>query len=351
MHYTYRNVDDAFHGLVEGIVSGKIHTVKRNSRNGPVLRIPGPVIITYTHPRERVLYNRVRDCNPFFHVFESLWMLAGRNDVASLDYYNSNMKNYSDNGETFHGAYGYRWRKWMGFDQLDAIINTLFHNKTDRRSVLQMWDSNALNDETTDSKAKSDAYMAVHNGKDVPCNLMAVFEVEKLKGTEALNMTVFNRSNDLVWGMLGANAVHFSFLQEYMARCIGVDVGRYHQVTNNLHAYADKWLGEEYLKDDTTAPDLSASVHTNLVVDKTRFDEECGRFVDNQETFCTEPFLLTVAQPMMTAFRHHKERDYNRALEAVEQVQAPDWKLVCKNWLIKRRDNWQRNKNDKVRLL
>ena len=54
------------------------------SRNGPVLRAPEPVSTVYAKPWERVLFDPQRDANPFFHLFESLWMLDGRNDVATL---------------------------------------------------------------------------------------------------------------------------------------------------------------------------------------------------------------------------------------------------------------------------
>jgi hypothetical protein len=52
-----------------------------------------------------------------------------------------------------------------------------------------------------------------------------------------LDMVVFNRSNDVVWGAYGANAVHFSFLLEYLARWIGCEVGTYSQISVNFHGY------------------------------------------------------------------------------------------------------------------
>src|SRR4051812_37796218 len=54
--------------------------VPRESRYGPVLEHPEPVTTVYRKPWQRVLFDEVRDANPFFHFFESLWMLGGRND-------------------------------------------------------------------------------------------------------------------------------------------------------------------------------------------------------------------------------------------------------------------------------
>ena len=87
--------------------------IERPSRNGPVLQAPWPVTTVYQNPLERVVFWPERDANPFFHLYESLWMLAGRNDIAPLTRYAKNMANYSDDGETQHGAYGIGGEKRM----------------------------------------------------------------------------------------------------------------------------------------------------------------------------------------------------------------------------------------------
>ena len=90
MHLKTRNVNTAFKTLV-GIFHSRglsydpqLQFSGRDSRNGRVIVLDEPVLMTYSHPCERVLFNQARDCNPFFHVYEALWMLAGRNDVASV---------------------------------------------------------------------------------------------------------------------------------------------------------------------------------------------------------------------------------------------------------------------------
>lgn len=332
MHYTYRNVNEAFTGIVKGIVEGTIEVSSSKSRNGDVLRIPGPVTVSYRHPKERVLFNRVRDCNPFFHLYESLWMLGGRKDVESLAYYNKRMREFSDDGETFHGAYGYRWRHALGYDQLDTIYNTLYHLPNDRRAVLQMWDGNP-------SGPSNDLVKGGSGGKDVPCNLMGVFEVFKQK----LHLTVFNRSNDLLWGMLGANVVHFSFLLEYMATRLSLPVGQLHQCSSNVHIYKAHWKGKDYLQSGTeglSGLDKYIGKPTPLVVDVRRFEQELQEFLDNNEANVKEPFLKEVAAPMCLAFRHHKEREYIKAYESAERVQSPDWKSAAITWLRKREFLW-----------
>lgn len=191
----------------------------RPSRDGDVLQYPGAVATIYDNPRNRVMFWPERDANPFFHIYESLWMLAGRNDVKPLKQFVSTFDRFSDDGATLHGAYGYRWRKQFGFDQLATIAEILTRNKDDRRCVLQIWD------------AELDLGK---QGKDVPCNDTVTFQID-LDGQ--LEMVVFCRSNDIIMGAYGANIVQFSILQEYLAAWIGVEMGTYTQISVNWHAY------------------------------------------------------------------------------------------------------------------
>ena len=211
------------------------------TRNGPALVAPGPVATVYRYPRERVLFDAERDANPFFHLFESLWILAGRRDVAFLSMFNGRIADYSDDGEVFHAAYGYRLRNHFGnMDQIDYACGQLMKNRQSRRAALQIW--SALDDLGSDSK-------------DLPCNDMVMLRVRDLKESlhdskQVLDITVCNRSNDAIWGAYGANAVQFSFLQEYMASKIGVGVGRYTQMSHNLHVYTDNPYWQTWVKNN-----------------------------------------------------------------------------------------------------
>src|SRR5690349_8491532 len=128
-----RNVNYA---LAEGIHHLSEVGVKRESRNGPVMMAPTPVTTVYERPLERVLFWMERDANPYFHLYESLWMLAGRHDVAPLVRYDKQMQEYSDDGKILHAAYGHRWRKAFDVDQLELIARALKANPNDRRQVL-----------------------------------------------------------------------------------------------------------------------------------------------------------------------------------------------------------------------
>jgi thymidylate synthase len=384
MQFTFQNANDAFSGLVQGFSSGTIPTITTGTRNGRVMQVPEPVLVEYTRPLERVLFNESRDCNPFFHLFESLWMLAGRNDVEPLARYSSKIADYSDDGITFNGAYGYRWRqatvdtlpfvqgefgpeypgyagvtgnrRWV--DQLKIIVEHLKRKPESRRVVLQMWDV-------------EDDLLEIDTSKDVSCNTNAYFALRVTSGEYktvpnistmassvapcdyCLDMTVCNRSNDLVWGMLGANVVHFSFLQEYLAACLGVQVGIYYQFTNNLHAYINdeqggtaKWRPEHWLQVPfERGPDYSKLKLIPLVQDPATFDEEVCSFIDEQYPWLAnwqEPFINTVATPMVRAFALHKQREYSEAIRECTLIAAEDWRIAAESWIQRRRIAWER---------
>lgn len=309
--------------------------VERGSRNGKVLVMPGPVVTTYELPQERVMLWPQRDANPFFHLMESLWMLAGRNDVAWLAPFAKQIAEYSDDGKTFNGAYGYRWRTHFGKDQLTSIAGALQANKECRRQVLAMWDGRQdLNGKKT---------------KDVPCNTQAYFAVTP---DGALDLTVCNRSNDMVWGAYGANAVHFSFLLEWMAARVGVPVGRYHQFSNNFHAYEHHWdlmRGMEALAGDPfdLPPECCYSLGEVLVLplvaNPVTWDLDLDTFFRRgQDWDYSEPFFELVAKPVLrahVAFRNKDNRDrIDTALRCLEPIPDKcDWKVACQQWLERRR--------------
>ena len=114
-------------------ISGEV----QDSRNGQVIVSPGPVVNTYHNPRERVLFSEQRDANPFFHFFEAMWMLAGRKDLEYVSNLLPRMKDFSDDGETLQGAYGYRWRHQFHIDQIELVVQELENNPESRRAVIQ----------------------------------------------------------------------------------------------------------------------------------------------------------------------------------------------------------------------
>ena len=303
---------------------------KEKTRNGDALVSPKPVTIRYRYPKRHVLVNVVRDANPFFHLMEAIWMLAGRDDGAFLDnYIKDYSKKFGVNGRIMD-SYGYRWRCRLGYDQLQEITEQLQKDPTTRQAVLQMWNDDLIAEHTK------------------PCNLVATFRIRNRK----LDMTVFNRSNDLIWGCCGANAVHFPLLQEYMASMIGVQMGEYWQVTTNLHLYqahVEMLQARNNLDKDLYVALRNFGTYEDtipLIKYPESFDnelEETMQMIEDinqdKEIFdgnLSQPFLRDVVLPMAQAHRHYKNRTMAEAFVTMETVIAADWRRAGTEW-IKRR--------------
>lgn len=349
VHNVHTGLPQALHMLyTEG--------VRRESRNGPVLQMPESVSIVYLKPTERVLFHADRDANPFLHAYEPVWMLAGRADVKPLTRYVGRMREFSDDGVSMNAAYGHRWRHArdsdgeMYRDQLPIICDALRQNKDDRQQVLQIWDH---------------IYDLGTPTKDHACNLIVTFQVGV--GGE-LNMVVFNRSNDLVWGAMGANAVHFSVLHEYVALRSGYPVGTYTQISSNLHFYLDRadsdrvmaiktpYDESSYYETEPLYPHPIANIQVGYEDAWKRWDEDCREFVTSDGRAPNykprDPFFGDVMLPIVRA--HDAWKDYpskerhERAIHEIKHCQASDWRMACEEWLDRRQEAWERGMSDGV---
>jgi hypothetical protein len=268
---------------------------------------------------------------------EGMWMLQGREDVDFLVRYNKGMSAFSDNGATLNGAYGYRWRNFYRQDQLTVIINRLKKNPDDRRCVVAMWECDNDLDRNT---------------LDTPCNTQIYFKIRNNK----LNMTVCCRSNDMIWGAYGANAVHFSMLQEYMAGRIGVDVGVYNQISDSFHVYVKLFKQMDEAMPDQDYYSLKYPMIHNpyeeqvkpypMVSEPDHFDEDLEKFFkfcynSAEDYVYSNQFFTDVAIPMERAWQLHREDGQTQAAINLLDVlcKAEDWKVACIDWLQSRLDN------------
>lgn len=317
------------------------HGLNRRSRNGPVYVAPWPVVTEYLHPSEKVLFWPQRDINIAFLIAEALWMLAGRNDLEPMMRYIKNFDRYSDDGKTLHGAYGRRWRHLLGAgDQLTLIAERLQRDPEDRRCVLQMWNAGS------DLNA---------NSRDVPCNVTATFQRD---ANGRLDLTVFNRSNDVIWGAYFANAFHFACLLEYVANKIDCQMGVYRQISVNYHAYHDTFhptwegvQGREYPDPYMSEQVLPISL---LAVPPKHLDAEIAFVLaaaDHEFTamHMTPEHLSPVMRVAFNVLLAHElwrklpgpER-YSEPLKMLDSVplQHADWIIAMKQWLKNRQAAW-----------
>lgn len=194
----------------------------RPARDGHETKEIGPVSFTIQRPLQRHLLNAGRKASLAAQIVETAWVLSGRNDIEALLPYLPRAKDFSDDGKTWSGGYGKRIRSWDGrVDQLAEVVDTLCANPESRRAVISIYDP------ATD-----------HNQalKDVPCNDTLHFIKDPVSG--ALNLNVFTRSNDLIWGWSGINQFEWSVLLEAVADFTGMEVGRVSYNVSSLHVYS-----------------------------------------------------------------------------------------------------------------
>lgn len=298
------------------------------SRNGSVLTIQEPTVLTIQNPLQRVIFDPVRNANPFFHLMETVWMLAGDNHVGFPAKFNSTYVNYAEADGSVHGAYGKRWRdhfpvnESMGrfkMDQIQLAIAMLKKNSEDRRVVLSMWDT------PEDLGATK---------RDLPCNTHIYFRAFP---DMTLDMTVCNRSNDLLWGMLGANVVHMTYLQELIALGAGLKVGKYQVVTNNCHVYTDRPDVKTFLAGPPGDYDYYRHVDINtfpILWDGETSDqllEDCEVFVRNpaDDVKYNTIWMTEVVVPMYVVWVSRRlGLNYD-----LDKIKATDWRRACQQWI------------------
>ena len=154
-------------------------------------------------------------------------------------------------------------------------------------------------------------------------------------------MTVCNRSNDMIWGCYGANAVHFSVLQEFLSIAVGLPLGVYRQFSNNLHFYTSThpvgWI--DIPPSASTYDAYLLGTLTHPLFKKLSWQQ----FLQEVEDFCTAPelghksrsrLIRNVAHPMYASWCERKAGGVG--LEELKSCAAEDWQLACKQWIERR---------------
>lgn len=304
-----------------------------DSRNGRVIVAPEPLCTVTIQSRERVLFSPHRDANPFFHLFEAIWMLSGEDNVTVMDSFIKDFsKSYAETNGALHGAYGARWRMLFGYDQLDYVVQKMIAEPHTRQCVITMWD--AYGDRSDDLRG---------TWKDRPCNT----HIYLRNNESVLDMTVCCRSNDMLWGCHGANAVHFSILQEYLAARMDLEIGPLYQISNNAHIYLDqfnKLLSRA--NPDTILDDRYIKGVRPLAMfdDPNEIDEDIHRFMESfygrgvnldSKPYYNKWFADTL-EPAMRAHYEFRKKDFERALTEASSIAALDWRMACYEWLERR---------------
>lgn len=174
-------------------------------------------IITLKYPEQRCLFLPGRGNDPFAAIAETLWMLAGHDDINWISEYLPRAPDFSDDGVTWRAAYGPRIRNWAGIDQLRDTARLLRSDRNSRRAVMSLFDPARDFVETLDVPCTNWLSWLIRNGQ--------------------LHLVVGIRSNDVWWGFSGINAFEWSVLQQWMAHWVGTAVGDLTFVAPSFHLY------------------------------------------------------------------------------------------------------------------
>ena len=181
-----------------------------------------PAILTLTNPRDRLLsFNNMRNIKKYCYG-EALWYLSGSNKLDFIAKYSSFWEHISDDGVTVNSAYGkyifadtYRASNFKTISQWDNVKKILTHDPGSRQAVIHI------------------KPIQIKDTLDTVCTLILQFFIRNNK----LDMIVHMRSNDMYFG-LTFDLFQFTLLQELMAAELGVELGKYIHITNNLHIYS-----------------------------------------------------------------------------------------------------------------
>jgi len=153
-------------------------------------------------------------------IAEQVWFISGsRKPDDFLGEFTKIWDDFTNPGDVVTVAYGYRWRKYFGRDQLGKLLELLQKDPSSRHGVVVTWDP------------AGDGLGGVARG-NVPCPFS--FTVNIMGGR--LNLMNVVRSNDMVLGF-PHDVAGFALLQSILAQKLGVKPGVYTHTIANAHVY------------------------------------------------------------------------------------------------------------------
>ncbi len=163
-------------------------------------------------------------------VAEQAWFIMGsRKPEDVLRQYTKIWDIFTNPGDVVTVAYGYRWRKHFGRDQLKQLIDLLEAEPGSRHGVIVTWDP-------------AQDGLSLFKKKNVPCPY--TFTVNIIGGRLHLHNII--RSNDVMLG-LPFDVAGFALLAHILAQKLKVRPGIYSHSISNAHIYDSHYSAAEEL--------------------------------------------------------------------------------------------------------
>lgn len=264
---TYQGINSFLKGTCKLLLT---EGIKRMTRGRSCYELPEPFMFKLTNPLARSVTIPERKWNKTLPYAESLWIASGRNDLNYICHYLERMRDFSDDGEFMRGGYGPRLRTYNGcttdyrvetvnvrqknsVDQLRYIVECFSKDPETRRAVMSFGDP---------MKDDFDNNGLLKETKDIPCTREIHFI--KQVTSNKLDLIVKMRSNDLIWGASAVNIFNYTFMQEYMAAILGMEVGNYYHLADNMHYYEEFKDLVKSLSDSQDVEDKASIYHKSF---------------------------------------------------------------------------------------
>ena len=289
-----------------------------------------PVLFGVSNPHEPVPFVNGRRPNYFGMLAESLWLLSDTDSVDVISTWNQKLRDYTDDGIHLSGAYGRRISPFVS-----RVIHTLKEDPNTRQAVLPIFEGWDVGSKT----------------RDLPCNVMVMFKVRR----GMLDITVINRSNDVLWGAFTVNIPQFAMLQSAIAGELGLPVGQQWHMSDSLHLYTDyaeqsrtlermksHYGGGAYLsylnaydiwpfpRNRQYVPRYDGEYMSRLLLDWSRGNRplENGEFISK----VYDSVFLRFAEVLLTGYASYRKNKTNRSefmRDMCRDLVAPDIRRWC----------------------
>lgn len=154
---------------------------------------------------------------------EAAWTILGDKDLAWLQKYTKMWDGFKDEKNEVSTAYGYRWKKHFGRDQLFQALHTLKTDPSNRQVVILAWDPGLDG-------------LGNYHASNVPCPIGFVLNVIGGK----LNMTLVLRSSDAIVGLpydTMTYALLMKAIQVELFKSLGCTMGNLTLILSHSHIY------------------------------------------------------------------------------------------------------------------
>ena len=210
--------DEIYSSLLKDIMTKGVREV--NKRTGHETRALPGLSFSIDLQKEGFPVLSLRKIPTKLFIAEQIWFISGaRKPEIFLRDYTRIWDDFTNPGDVVTVAYGYRWRRHFGRDQLGLLVKLLSKDPSSRHGVVVTWDPSS---DGLGGVAKS----------NIPCPF--AFTVNIINGR--LNLMNIVRSNDMILGF-PHDVAGFALLQSMLAQKLGVKPGVYTHVVANAHVY------------------------------------------------------------------------------------------------------------------